>query len=75
MTKKSWSKNGGQVHSALVKSLRLVAGLSREIVNELRRLNSARLGQDELSRLARGQRARAVKDALAAHHRGASRCC
>lgn len=49
--------------------------LWHEVVNELRRLNSARMGRNELSRLAPGDRARAVKTALAAHHKGNSRCC
>ena len=52
-----------------------VATLLHEILNELRRLNSARLGADELARLAPRDRARAVKTALAAHHQGTSRCC
>ena len=49
--------------------------LVRELLKELRRLNSARLGEGELSRLAPRDRARAVKTALAAHHKGTSRCC
>jgi hypothetical protein len=72
MTKKSRPKNGSPTHTEVSK---FIAGVSHEIMKELRRLNSARMGQNELSRLARGERARAVKDALAAHHQGVSRCC
>jgi hypothetical protein len=60
----------------LSQSLRFFARrLSHELVTELRRLNSARMGQNELSRLAPRDRVRAVKAALAAHHQGSSRCC
>ena len=53
----------------------LARTLSHEVRKELRRLNSARLGRDELSRLAPRERTRAVKAALATHHEGSSRCC
>ena len=56
-------------------SYRFLVAMSQEILNELRRLNSARIGSDELSRLAPRKRAQAVKAALEAHHRGTSRCC
>jgi hypothetical protein len=49
--------------------------LSHELVRELTRLNSARIGRSELSRLAPPERVRAVKGALAEHHQGISRCC
>jgi hypothetical protein len=49
--------------------------LSHELVDELVRLNTARLGSNELSRLTPRDRVRAVKAALAAHHKGTSRCC
>jgi hypothetical protein len=49
--------------------------LSHELVKELARLNSARIGRSELARLAPRDRVRAVKGALAAHHQGISRCC
>ena len=49
--------------------------LWHELVDELRRLNSARLGSDELSRLDPRVRVHAVKAAVAAHHEGISRCC
>ena len=49
--------------------------LSHELVKELRRLNSARMGRNELSRLAPRDRTRAVKAALAVRHKGSSRCC
>lgn len=48
---------------------------AHELVKELRRLNTARIGSNELSRLAPSDRVRAVKAALAAHHEGTSRCC
>jgi len=53
----------------------LAMRLSHELANELARLNSARLGDDELSQLTLRDRARAVKAALAEHHKGISRCC
>jgi hypothetical protein len=53
----------------------LARRMSHELIKELRRLNSARIGRNELSRLAPRDRARAVKVALAAHHKGSSRCC
>ena len=53
----------------------LARELSHELVNELGRLNSARIGAAKLSRLGSRDRVRAVKDALAAHHQGSSRCC
>ena len=71
--------NGGEAcpsPATLSQSLYFLAGrLSHQLVAELRRLNSARVGIDELSRLAPRDRARAVKAALAAHHKGRSRCC
>jgi hypothetical protein len=54
----------------------LLAGtLSHELLKELRRLNSGRIGSAQLSRLAPRDRVRAVKAALAAHHKATSRCC
>lgn len=49
--------------------------LCHEVEKELRRLNSARIGQAELSRLAPRARAQAVKRALEEHHRHGARCC
>lgn len=53
----------------------LARRLSHELVKELQRLNSARMGGNELSRLPPRDRVRAVKAALARHHEGSSRCC
>ena len=53
----------------------LAQRLSHELIKELQRLNSARMGGDELSQLAPRDRVRAVKAALGAHHRGSGRCC
>jgi hypothetical protein len=53
----------------------LAVRLSHELASELARLNSARMGGGELSRLAPRARARAVKAALAEHHKDISRCC
>jgi hypothetical protein len=53
----------------------LATTMCHETIKELTRLNSARIGPQELSRLAPRKRARAVKDALAAHHAGHARCC
>jgi hypothetical protein len=53
----------------------LARKLFHEIVKEYQRLNSARLGKDELSRLASRDRVHAVKVALAEHHKGSARCC
>jgi hypothetical protein len=53
----------------------LATQMSHELLNELGRLNSARVGEAELSRLAPRVRVRAVKAALVEHHKGASRCC
>ena len=49
--------------------------LSQQIIEELERLNSARLGKETLSQLTPRKRARAVKAALEAHHHGITRCC
>ena len=49
--------------------------LSRELLVEFRRLNSARMGDAHLSRLSPRERARAVKAALATHHSKNARCC
>ena len=46
-----------------------------QLATELRRLNSARIGNEELLQLSSRDRVRAVKDALAAHHKGSARCC
>jgi uncharacterized protein YjiS (DUF1127 family) len=53
----------------------LMRKLSRELVVELRRLNSARMGDSALSRLTPRDRVRAVKAALTAHHKESGRCC
>lgn len=53
----------------------LARRLCHEIVKEYQRLNSARLGKDELSRLASRDLVNAVKAALAEHHKGSARCC
>ena len=53
----------------------LLLRLSHELLSEIQRLNSARLGGGALSQLSPRERPRAVKAALAAHHRGISRCC
>lgn len=53
----------------------LVRTMSHELGKELRRLNSGRMGRIELSQLAPRDRVCAVKAALAAHHKGTSRCC
>jgi len=49
--------------------------LCHELEKELRRLNSARLGDAELSRLAPRERSQTVKQALDKHHRESARCC
>ena len=54
---------------------RKIAQTLHELMNEMRRLNRARLDSEELARLAPRDRVRAVKAALAAHHQKASRCC
>jgi hypothetical protein len=43
--------------------------------DELRRLNSAGLGTEELRRRSRRERVRMVKDALAQRHGGINHCC
>jgi hypothetical protein len=60
----------------MLQKLRLQARtMLHEVLVELRRLNSARLGSDELSRLTPRNRVRAVKASLAAHHAKRARCC
>ena len=54
---------------------RTVLQVSRELLVELRRLNSARLGDAHLSRLSRSEQVRMVKTALSKHHSGSTRCC
>jgi hypothetical protein len=53
----------------------LARKLFYEIVKEYSRLNSARIGKDELSQLGSRERVHAVKAALAEHHKGSARCC
>jgi len=53
----------------------LAQRLSHELVREIERLNSARIGKSELSRLIARDRVRAVKAALEEHHKSSSRCC
>jgi hypothetical protein len=57
------------------KSLQSAVGFFGQIARELRRLNSARLGNERLSQIPASERVRAVKDALAAHHQASARCC
>jgi len=45
------------------------------IASELRRLNRARLDSATLARMGPRERRKAVKAALATHHRNSSRCC
>ncbi len=47
----------------------------RVAADELRRLNSAGLGTEELRRRSRRERVRMVKDALAQRHGGINHCC
>ena len=54
---------------------RSILKMSHQFLNELERLNSARVGKIELSRLSSRDRVRAVKAALVEHHKGISRCC
>ena len=56
---------------------RKIGAIVRELIDEIARLNRARLplASDELSRLSRSDRARMVKAALASHHERPSRCC
>ena len=71
-------QNPGFVVLALqlwARGMRLADRMSHEFATELSRLNSARMGKDELLRLAPRDRVRAVKAALMRHHRGAARCC
>jgi hypothetical protein len=72
-------KNGVEMRrsfASMSQSFQLAAQrLSHELLKELARLNSARIGKNELARLAARDRVRAVKAALAAHHNGSSRCC
>jgi hypothetical protein len=44
-------------------------------VIELRRLNCARMDSAVLASMQPRERSKAVKAALAAHHRNSSRCC
>jgi hypothetical protein len=75
----SRSSNGGVVRRSLARWRDIVhfsvLKLSYQIVKELERLNSARLGKATLSRLPPRQRAHAVKAALEAHHARTTRCC
>ena len=69
-------KNGSTSCGELLTHVNFLASkLCHEIVTEYQRLNSARLGKDELSRLASRDRVRAVKAALVEHHKGSARCC
>ncbi len=47
----------------------------QSLMNELRRLNNARLGRNALAKLPRRERSKAVKAALEAHHQTPNRCC
>jgi len=75
----SRTRNGADMrHSFAALSRRLCSAamtLSHQLVNELERLNSARMGKHALSRLDSRDRVRAVKDALASHHEKTPRCC
>jgi hypothetical protein len=79
MKKMAQRKIGAQLRHSIVslsQSLHHASRtLSRQLVGELRRLNSARMGRSELLRLEPSARARAVKAALVEHHEGRPRCC
>lgn len=79
MKKMAQQKIGAQVRRLIVglsQSLhRASRTLSHQLVGELQRLNSARMGRSELLRLEPRARARAVKAALVKHHEGKPRCC
>ena len=49
--------------------------LCHELLVEFSHLNSARIGDVNLSRLPRSERVRTVKAALAKHHSKGARCC
>jgi hypothetical protein len=49
--------------------------LWRSLVNEVRRLNSARLDRGALSKLPRREQTAMVKAALTKHHGSPNRCC
>jgi len=52
-----------------------IHALAREIANELRRLNSARMDSATLANMPPRDRRRIVKAALREHHRDPHRCC
>jgi hypothetical protein len=52
-----------------------LAHLAGAIAIELRRLNRARIDSAALASMQPRERRKAVKAALAAHHRNSSRCC
>jgi hypothetical protein len=52
-----------------------LAQLWRALLNDLRRLNSARLGKKALAKLPHREKSRAVKAALKAYHQNKDRCC
>jgi hypothetical protein len=74
--KRSHRKDAGSWCGELLAHVNLMARrLCHEIAKEYQRLNSARLGKDELSQLASRDQVHAVKAALAQHHKGSARCC
>ncbi|MFZ0680420.1 MAG: hypothetical protein WAN07_22195 [Candidatus Binatus sp.] len=67
------------VNSRIVSRVRLaistLANVTGAIAIELRRLNRARIDSAALVSMQPRERRKAVKAALAAHHRNRSRCC
>ncbi|MGC2493493.1 hypothetical protein [Candidatus Binatus sp.] len=67
------------VNSRIASRVRLVistlANLTGAITIEVRRLNRARIDSAALASMQPRDRRKAVKAALAAHHRNSSRCC
>jgi hypothetical protein len=57
------------------RAISTLAHVARVIAIELRRLNRARMDSAALASMPPRERRKAVKAALAAHHRNNSRCC
>jgi hypothetical protein len=69
------NSHASRIASRVRQGISTLANVAGVIAIELRRLNRARMDSAALASMQPRERRKAVKAALAAHHRNRSRCC
>jgi len=69
------NSHASRIVARVGRAIAMLAHIAGAVAIELRRLNRARLDSAALASMQPRERRKAVKAALAAHHRNSSRCC